>query len=232
MRGAGAQRPPPPKCALCPRPGHTIQSAELPTQSVERTQATSWFKGFALGVCVWWGVPLLLSCNGVGPQGARLCCTTGFIARVCTAGARADGGGSASRSAGVPGPSPGAPPPAQPPAGQEPLPAAASGLGGGGGSSLGDREAPAGPGRAAGAPGAQGRGRRGTGRQPLRFGGGGGEGRGQTVGGEAGEGRGGKSPERRTETFALSAGGQEKHPRRLIRGDGIRWGSLASKSGG
>lgn len=141
-------------------PGHTIQSAELPTQSVERTQATSWFKGFALGVCVWWGVPLLLSCNGVGPQGARLCCTTGFIARVCTAGARADGGGSASRSAGVPGPSPGAPPPAQPPAGQEPLPAAASGLGGGGGSSLGDREAPAGPGRAAGAPGAPGRGRR------------------------------------------------------------------------
>lgn len=72
----------------------------------------------------------------------------------------------------------------------------------------------------------------GTGRQPLRFGGGGGEGRGQTVGGEAGEGRGGKSPERRTETFALSAGGQEKHPRRLIRGDGIRWGSLASRSGG
>ncbi|XP_047694457.1 myosin heavy chain IB-like [Prionailurus viverrinus] len=72
---------------------------------------------------------------------------------------------------------PGAPPPAQPPAGQEPLPAVAAGLGGGGGSSLGDREAPAGPGALRGRPG-----RRVSGRKPLVLGGRGGEGRGRTVG--------------------------------------------------
>ena len=78
---------------------------------------------------------------------------------------------------GFPGPHRALHPPAQPPAGQEPLPAVAAGLGGGGGSSLGDREAPAGPGALRGRPG-----RRVSGRKPLVLGGRGGEGRGRTVG--------------------------------------------------
>lgn len=124
-------------------------------------------------------------------------------------------------SARLPGPSPGAPPPAQTPAGQEPLPAAAAGLGGGGGSSLGNREAPAGPG--AGCGGLRGAGpgdaveKEGDGRWGER----------------QGRGRRGRARSAGPETFALSAGGQEKHPRRLIRGrHGIRSGEFGLQERG